>query len=195
MNETTKIPDLPAIGANLHKARRKQQLSLAELAAASGISKAMLSQIESEKVNPTIATLWKIAHALHIELEALLTGETADSGRFEVLRKEDVPALSTDRSGAVFHVLTPVSMSDELELYRVTLSPRCIHRSLPHAKGTEEFHSVLKGEVKYTVGDRTATLKEGDFVRYRADGEHVVENLTGDTAEVFMVIRFQPKGW
>ena len=58
MNKKENIPDVPAIGANLHKERRRRQLCLAELAASSGISKAMLSQIESDKVNPTIATMW-----------------------------------------------------------------------------------------------------------------------------------------
>ena len=77
MNKSNAIPDVPAIGANLHKERRRRQLSLAELAASSGISKAMLSQIESDKVNPTIATMWKIAHALNIELETLISGEAA----------------------------------------------------------------------------------------------------------------------
>ena len=47
------------IGRNVRKERHDRKMSLDELAAASGVSKATLSQIESGKVNPTVATLWK----------------------------------------------------------------------------------------------------------------------------------------
>ena len=79
MNKKSGIPDLPAVGVNVHKERRRQQLSLDALAAGSGVSKAMLSQIESGKVNPTVATMWKIAHALGVDFELLLKGGGARS--------------------------------------------------------------------------------------------------------------------
>lgn len=190
MNKKEKIPDVPAIGANLHKERRRRQLSLAELAASSGISKAMLSQIESDKVNPTIATMWKIAHALNIELEALITGESGGKRKFEVVRKADIISLSTDRSGAVFHVLSPSSMAEDLELYRLEMEPGCIHRSQAHARGTEEFLNLLEGRVKVSAGELSATLEKGDFIMFQSDVDHAIETLSESKAELFMVVRF-----
>ena len=61
------IPNPPAIGVNVKRQRLDQKMSLDKLAEASGVSKAMLSQVESAKVNPTIATMWKIAHALKVD--------------------------------------------------------------------------------------------------------------------------------
>ncbi len=190
MNKKEKIPDVPAIGANLHKERRRRQLSLAELAASSGISKAMLSQIESDKVNPTIATMWKIAHALNIELEALITGESGGKRKFEVVRKADIISLSTDRSGAVFHVLSPSSMAEDLELYRLEMEPGCVHRSQAHARGTEEFLNLLEGRVKVSAGELSATLEKGDFIMFQSDVDHAIETLSESKAELFMVVRF-----
>lgn len=191
MNNSAKIPDLPAIGENLYRERKRQQLSMAELAAASGISKAMLSQIEADKVNPTIATLWKLAHALHVELESLVTGGSKRKRRFEVIRKEMIVSLSTDRAGTRFEVLSPASMAEDLELYRVTMEPGCLHSSQPHAKGTEEYVNVLDGKVRITAGESSAILEKGDFLIVQSDIEHAIENLSDARSELFMVVRFR----
>ena len=117
MNKKSGIPDLPAVGVNVHKERRRQQLSLDALAAGSGVSKAMLSQIESGKVNPTVATMWKIAHALGVDFELLLKGEGGKIKKFEVNRADSITSFTTDQSGTVFKVLSPISMAEELEFY------------------------------------------------------------------------------
>src|SRR5574344_2842579 len=119
MNKLNTIPELTDLGENLRKERRHRQLSLAELSAASGISKAMLSQIESDKVNPTIATLWKISYALQVELDVLISGKGRAKKKFEVLRREDLPSLSPGRDGASFTVLSPAAMAEDLEFYHV----------------------------------------------------------------------------
>lgn len=191
MNKSSEIPALPAIGENLYRERKKQQLSLADLAGASGISKAMLSQIESEKVNPTIATLWKIAHALHVDLESLISGGGKQKKKFEVIRQENLISLSTDRTGTRFRVLSPASMAEDLELYRMTLEPGGIHASQPHANGTEEYLNVLEGRIRVTAGEESAILEQGDFMIVQTDVEHVIENLAAGRSELFMVVRFR----
>ena len=47
----------------------------------SGVSKAMLSQIETNKVNPTIATIWKIARGLNIEIQDILDSKPSTKTR------------------------------------------------------------------------------------------------------------------
>ncbi|MBM4082873.1 MAG: helix-turn-helix transcriptional regulator, partial [Planctomycetes bacterium] len=59
-------PKPPALGKNVLRFRKRKNLSLDELAQRSGVSKAMLSQVEQEKVNPTVAVVWKIAHGLGV---------------------------------------------------------------------------------------------------------------------------------
>ena len=62
----------PQIGTNIQRIRKEQELTLEALAERSGVSKAMLSQIESDKVNPTVLTIYKIARGLEVELDAIL---------------------------------------------------------------------------------------------------------------------------
>lgn len=190
MNRKSGIPDLPAVGVNVHKERRRQQLSLDALAAGSGVSKAMLSQIESGKVNPTIATMWKIAHALGVDFELLLKGEGGKIKKFEVNRADSITSFTTDQSGTVFKVLSPISMAEELEFYQVTLEPGSMHRSQPHTDGTEEFITVLSGNVRITAGRNCVDLHQGDFIHYQSDIEHSIENVSVTKAEVYMIVRF-----
>jgi DNA-binding XRE family transcriptional regulator len=68
-SETPAVVDLtPVIGRNLRRLRRRRGLSLERLAKASGVSRAMLGQIELERSTPTINVVWKIATALDVPL-------------------------------------------------------------------------------------------------------------------------------
>src|SRR3954451_11861089 len=60
------------VATNLRERRKGRGLSLDELAAASGVSRAALSQIETCKTNPSLSVLWKIAVGLQIPFSELL---------------------------------------------------------------------------------------------------------------------------
>jgi len=188
MNNTEKNP--PPIGENLTAERKRRQMTISQLALVSGISKAMLSQIEADKVNPTVATLWKIAKALDVNLETLISGDKRRMRQFDVFRKDSLPTLVMD-DGSVFHVLSTESMTDDLEMYRVELPAGVTHRSQPHASETREFLNCLSGKIRVSAGDRETVMDTGDFMIVQADTEHSIENLSEKSAELFMVVRFR----
>ena len=74
----------PMIGKNIQRLRNARNLTLNVLSERSGVSKAMLSQIESDKVNPTIATVWKIARGLGVDLQDLLDANGTPRRKFAV---------------------------------------------------------------------------------------------------------------
>ena len=78
----------PLIGSNIQAIRKRQKLTLDMLSEKSGVSKAMLSQIESEKVNPTVATVWKIAQGLEVDINTLLKGGHEPARKFTVTRRD-----------------------------------------------------------------------------------------------------------
>ncbi|MFA6101733.1 MAG: XRE family transcriptional regulator [Victivallaceae bacterium] len=190
---TRDIPAPPSIGKNVKKERQHQQLSLDTLSAASGVSKAMLSQIESDKVNPTIATMWKIAHALKVDFNVLLKGEGDKVRKFSINRKEDITTLDTIEEGVYIKVLSPIAMSEDLELYTLTFKPGAILSSIPHYPETEEYLTVLDGKVKVTAGKKSTVLNEGDVLLYQCDVEHSIENLADKDSRLYMVVRFARK--
>ena len=69
----------PKVGDEVHRLRRAHGLTLDELATKSGVSKAILSQIEHDKSNPTLSTIWRITQALDHPLEDLLSSNKPSS--------------------------------------------------------------------------------------------------------------------
>lgn len=183
----------PMIGSNIREIRKQEGLTLEVLAERSGVSKAMLSQIEAEKVNPTVATVWKIARGLGVEINRLLRGGGAAVRRFQVTKRDEIMALDTDEDGLHISVLTPVQLVDDLEMYLLTLAPGRALRSGPHFPRTEEFLTVIRGSIRVRAGDREASLGQGDFIRYQCDVDHDIENTATGESEVHMVVRFHKR--
>lgn len=185
----------PNIGKNVQKIRKQQHLTLSILSEKSGVSKAMLSQIELDRVNPTIATLWKIARGLEVELDALLKGSDTQIRKFSVTHRDSIAVLDTTHDGPHIQVLSPLSMAEDLEIYQLTFEPGGVLRSSPHATRTEEYLTVLKGIVRVNAGDHSVELNEGDFIIYNCDIQHSIENLSKEKASIHMIVRFQRQSW
>ena len=72
--------DVPAIvGTNLKRLRKAQGHSLERLAELSGVSRAMLGQIETGKSVPTVSLLWKVADALGVPVTELIATQTGST--------------------------------------------------------------------------------------------------------------------
>jgi transcriptional regulator with XRE-family HTH domain len=184
--------DLPSIGKNVHGLRKRVNLSLDALAALSGVSKAMLSQIEQGKVNPTIATLWKIAKGLSVDFNALI-GVQDQEKLFYVQRCDSAIVINGNDKTYALKILTPPQMVEELEQYWVTFQPGGAMVSDGHFNGTEEIITVIQGSVDVTTGDKSATLNKGDSIRYHADVSHSIRDKTATGSEIHLTVYFRDK--
>lgn len=185
--------DKPLVGHNIQKIRKKRNLTLGVLAEKSGVSKAMLSQIEAEKVNPTVAMVWKIAQGLGVEIQDLLSGGGEMLRKFNVIRKDSIPTLDTKNDEVHLQVLSPISMVDDIEMYLLTFKPGGALTSSPHFPRTEEYLTIIKGEVEVTAGAHTANLHEGDFINYHCDIDHEIKNIGTEQAVIHMIVRFRKR--
>lgn len=183
----------PQIGSNIQRIRKEQDLTLEALAERSGVSKAMLSQIESDKVNPTVLTIWKIARGLEVELDAILKGSWEPARKFSSTRSDDVVTLDTSENGPHIKVFSPTSMAEDLEIYQLTFEANTELISGPHAPRSEEFLTVLSGSVTVDAGEKHANLSAGDFINYHSDVNHTISNPNQEEAQVHMVVRFHRK--
>ena len=181
----------PMIGKNIQRIRNSRKLTLNVLSERSGVSKAMLSQIESDKVNPTVATVWKIARGLNVELNDLLDTDVQPKRVFSLNPAgDDAPKMETHDNGVSIRILSPLNMVEELEMYLLTFEAHSKLASEPHYPGTQEFLTVVKGAVKVQVGENVAEIKKGDFLVYHCDIEHSITNENNQPAIVHMVVRF-----
>ena len=60
------------LGKNLKRIRTGKGISQGDIVKASGIDKAMISNIENGKTNPTLTTIAKLAKAIGVSIDALL---------------------------------------------------------------------------------------------------------------------------
>ena len=168
-----KIPSTPQtppeVGATLQKMRLARGLTLEDLSRAAGVSKSMLSQIEREKANPTIAVAWRLANALGVSIGELLATETRQPESIRVLEAHELPTLPGDHAGYVLRILGPMELAGEFEWYELTLAPNGILASSPHDPGATEHLTLLQGTMDLEVDGEKKKLKTGATARYQAD--------------------------
>lgn len=183
----------PLVGHNIQEIRKKQNLTLAVLAEKSGVSKAMLSQIEADKVNPTVAMVWKIAQGLGVEIQDILNRGGEVSRKFNVTRKDSITTLDTENDQVHLEVLSPISTVEDIEMYLLTFKSGGVLTSAPHFPKTEEYLTVIEGEVEVSAGEHNAVLHQGDFINYHCDVDHEIKNIGKGRAVVHLVVRFFKK--
>jgi transcriptional regulator with XRE-family HTH domain len=185
-------PASPAEAINQHLGRRVKKLrtgkgwSLEGLASASGVSRSMLSQIEREQANPTLAVTLRIAQAFGMALGDLLEMPGAASA-IAVIRGDDhAYHYKSDRLCRV-RTLSPLNLEKDVEFYEVVLRPEGELRSAPHFEGTREFVTVAKGQVRLESAEDKEDLGAGDSASYHADVPHAIVNTGKGEATVFLV--------
>jgi transcriptional regulator with XRE-family HTH domain len=176
------------VAENLRQRRKARGMSLDDLAAASGVSRAALSQIETCKSNPTVGVLWKIAVGLAVPVAELIG---APRSGVVVLRRADSQLLRSADGKFESRPLTPAGASPLVELYELRLSARSTHASEPHSPGTHEVVIVLSGVLRMHVGDEMFELSAGDSVAFAADRPHAYENPAGSEARYHNAIVYE----
>lgn len=173
------------VANNLREKRKARGLSLDQLAVASGVSRAALSQIETQKSNPSLSVLWKIAVGLGIPFAELLGG---NSQGVSVLRRSDAQVLRSSDGRMESRPLTPAGACPWVEAYELRLAARATHASDPHAAGTREVVIVLNGQLRVRVGTEVHELMAGDSMAFLADQAHVYENPSGSEVRCHDII-------
>jgi transcriptional regulator with XRE-family HTH domain len=180
---------LPAVAANLRRLRTRKGFSLERLARASGVSRAMLGQIELAQSAPTINLLWRIATALQIPFSALLGGDGESTTI--VVRQQGGARLTSADGSFVSRPLFPFGRGPRRsEFYELTLAPGGREIATAHPPGTTENLVVTSGRAVIRVHGEEHVLGKGDAVLFRADVEHSYDNPGHDGAVMYLVMTY-----
>ncbi|MES2149090.1 MAG: XRE family transcriptional regulator [Pseudomonadota bacterium] len=187
---TTPVPtnSPPEVGATLQRLRLARGLTLEDLSRIAGVSKSMLSQIEREKANPTIAITWRLANALGVQIGELLASETREIETIRVLDAHETPTLPGNHAGYILRILGPMEMAGKYEWYELTLAPGGELASQAHDPGTTEHLTVLHGALELEVGSSRKKVKLGGTARYPADQNHLIRNAGKTEAKALLVV-------
>lgn len=176
------------IGRNLQSIRKARSLSLDQVAELTGVSKAMIGQIERGDSNPTISILWKIVNGLHLSFTSLLDDEVAD---VNIVRLQDVVPFQAEEGLYRSFPIVPFDHRKGFEIYTVQMEPGCIHHSDPHNKGVEEYIIMTKGTLALTIQQETYRLNEGETIHFTADTAHTYHNDSNEMT-VYQAIIYYP---
>lgn len=162
------------LGTRLRAQRQRRGLSLDALAAASGVSRSMISDIERAAKVPTVLVLARLATALGATVSRLLGEEQPE--RVIMLRAADQNAI-TDAAGWQRRILSPNLPGVEFELIRTTIPPRVVVGEFAaHAAGSREYVAVESGELTVTLDGTPQVLEPGDALYYAGDCTHAFAN-------------------
>ncbi|WP_115718892.1 helix-turn-helix domain-containing protein [Gallaecimonas mangrovi] len=146
------------IQAVLKSARADKGWSLSVAAEKTGVSKAMLGQIERGESSPTVATLWKLATGFGLSFSSfLLTGCPS-------------PLPDIDKMKVV--TLFPYNPQLGFEMFAITLAPGFRRQSEPHEAGVVEHVIALDGPMEVLQAGQWQALEAGAGLRFDASLEH-----------------------
>ena len=167
--ETNTEQSADRLAARLRELRVAKDLSLQDLAARSGVSRATLSRIENGEVSPTAETLGALASAYAMTISRILAPAERP---FQALVARAEQSVWQDPShGFTRHIVSPPSGALSIEIIRCELAAnQSIAYEKPSVAGLEHHLTMLKGALSITVEGETYELKEGDCLRYRLFG-------------------------
>jgi transcriptional regulator with XRE-family HTH domain len=177
------------ISLTLRMLRKNNRWSLDRAALETGVSKAMLGQIERGESSPTIATLWKITSGFGTTFSAFLEDQQM-GGSTTLLRSSNVKKLTRHKQKLKVIPIFPYDKELHCEMFIIELLPSCELLSAPHKVGVIEHVLVTEGTMEVLLNGLWKVLHKGEGLRFAADVPHGYRNITAKKACIHNVIHY-----
>lgn len=178
------------ISLTLKELRREKGWSLDKAAEKTGVSKAMLGQIEREESSPTIATLWKIASGFDTSFSSFIEEIKSEYSK-PVHRGGKTQQLHPTDEKIRVMPLFPFDDQLNFEIFVIELLPSCEHLSPPHQSGVIEHVVVVEGKMEILINGKWRSLKKGEGLRFDANQPHGYRNSSSKIAIIHDMIHYQ----
>ena len=187
--KTTAWKDAPesdvstVLGRNVRQLREARALTQAQAAKLAEIPRATWANMESGAANPTLAVLHRVAGALQVSIEELITTPRAAC---QFYPKGSLPSKVRNGNVRVRRLLPDVIPGMEIDHMDLPAGATLI--GVPHTPGTREFLTCESGEIVLRAAGERWTLKAGDVLAFRGDQKHAYHNPTGRPAVGYSVV-------
>jgi transcriptional regulator with XRE-family HTH domain len=172
------------LGKKIRDLRSRRGLTVQQLAAASGLSKGFISQVENDRTSPSLATLRDLARALDTSVAYLVV---EDDHVPYVVRQGQRPQMPMNGDGWHVEVLSAQPRRN-LELLMAELPPGSSAGKDARRHDGEECVLCLEGRVTVTCGEHRLVLEAGDSCHFDGRAPHAVENSGASTARVLIAV-------
>ena len=175
------------IGRRVHASRSAAGMTLEQLAARSGVSRAMLSRIERGESSPTAQLLNRVCAGLGVTLSALFAA--AQRPDVPLTRRNEQPVWRDPGSGYLRRAVSPAATGSAAEIVEVEFpSGQSVTFDSSRFAGVDQFVWILEGAMEMTVDERTHRLETGDCLHMRLDQAIRFHNPTEATARYAVVL-------
>lgn len=177
------------VASALKSLREMRGWSLDKTAEATGVSKAMLGQIEREESSPTVATLWKLAKGFDVSFSTFLE-ESPPGFQKPIYRSKQERHLSSSDRSIQISTIFPFDTQLNCEIFSIELLSHSEHVSKPHQTGVIEQVVVVKGTLEILLSGVWQILRKNEGLRFNADQPHQYRNSTSIKTHFYDIIHY-----
>ena len=176
------------IGQRVAARRADLRLSLEEIAARTGVSRAMISRIERGEVHASAVVLDKLCDGLGITLSALFARD-ADS---PLLRRTEQPVWQDPRSGYIRREVAPAGTGSPIRIVEIEFPAGAeVSFDRSNFRVIEQHVWVLKGEIEIELAGAVYSLRTGDCLHMRLAASNTFRNLSGKPARYAAILTLE----
>jgi len=175
-------------GHKLRTVRERKGYTLKDVATKAGVSESLISQIERNKVSPSIDTLLLIADVLDIDHEYLFR-DYKQKRQVSIVRKDQRGTIRHDK--VAFHQLSvndEISQDSAIEAFLLELDPGGEKGDREYGHAGIEFGVILEGQAELFYGCKIYSLEQGDSVYFPSDMPHLFKNSGEKSLKAIWVI-------
>ncbi|MBU0991261.1 MAG: XRE family transcriptional regulator [Proteobacteria bacterium] len=175
-------------GDKLRTIRERRGITLKDVAEKAKVSESLVSQIERNKVSPSIDTLLTLADVLDIDLEYLFQDYKKNKKVHIVRAGERQRIVQGDVSYHQLSTLPDVAEEHAIEAFFLEIGKDAEKGDREYGHMGKELGVVLEGEGELVYGTETYKLNQGDSVSFPSDIPHILRNTGRGTLKAIWVI-------
>lgn len=174
------------IGGRIRMRRRIRRMSLQELSERSGLSVALLSQIERNVSTPSLRSLKQVCEGLDMPIGWLFDGGEESTG--VVLRAGSRRRLDFGPLKMVKELMSPDSVP-EIQIMKIIIQPEGSSGAAPYNNPEgAKCGTVLSGRLGLHVNGRDYVLETGDSFAFRAQDMHRFWCIGDNAVEILWIV-------
>lgn len=175
------------VGVNIKRGREERGITLRQFARKLGLSASFISQVETGKASPSIATLKSIADELQTTVGNLI-GEQQEAVASPIVRESDRKYLNQLSKGIDLFLLTSPDPNKQMEPLLFRLDRNASAGKALYKHFGQEFVMVIKGSIELTLNDKVYVLNKGDSIYFNSNMPHTFKNIGKEKAEAIWVV-------
>lgn len=161
------------ISEGIKRLRAQHKLTQTELASMAKIPRATLANMESDNSNPSITLVIKVANALGVSIDDLITNRP--SAYVTKVKRKDMPVMHADNGRFISTRTSPIS-TQNLQINDMSMMPGCYSKGLPHPEGSHELFLCLEGTATIEIQGEKFLVEAGDLLYFQGHLPHCYGN-------------------